>query len=109
TSPSGNITWTTNGTYQDTIPNAAGCDSIITINLTVNRNTLDTISPIVCDNYISPSRNYNWTVSGTYQDTVPNSIGCDSLITIDLKVNNGSAISVFPTVCSTYTSPSGKI
>ena len=34
TSPSGIYTWYTNGTYHDTIPNHAGCDSIITINLT---------------------------------------------------------------------------
>jgi uncharacterized repeat protein (TIGR03803 family) len=36
TSPSGRYTWTTSGTYKDTIPNAEGCDSVITINLTVN-------------------------------------------------------------------------
>ena len=34
TSPSGQFTWSTSGTYQDTISNVAGCDSIITINLT---------------------------------------------------------------------------
>ncbi len=39
TSPSGNYTWSSSGTYNDTIPNAAGCDSVITINLTIN--TLD--------------------------------------------------------------------
>jgi hypothetical protein len=36
TSPSGNAIWTTSGTYVDTIDNASGCDSIITINLTIN-------------------------------------------------------------------------
>lgn len=35
TSPSGNYTWTQGGTYSDVITNAAGCDSIITINLTI--------------------------------------------------------------------------
>lgn len=35
-SPAGN-TYTTTGMYYDTIPNAAGCDSIITIDLTVNQ------------------------------------------------------------------------
>ena len=35
TSPSGAI-WTTSNTYQDTIANAASCDSIITIELTIN-------------------------------------------------------------------------
>ena len=36
TSPSGDSTWTSSGTYTDVIPNAASCDSIITINLTIN-------------------------------------------------------------------------
>lgn len=35
TSPSGAV-WTTSNTYQDTIANAASCDSIITIDLTIN-------------------------------------------------------------------------
>jgi hypothetical protein len=34
-SPSGNYTWLSSGIYQDIIPNVAGCDSIITINLTI--------------------------------------------------------------------------
>jgi sugar lactone lactonase YvrE len=36
TSPSGNSTWTTSGTYNDVIPNVSGCDSVITINLIIN-------------------------------------------------------------------------
>lgn len=35
TSPSGAV-YTTSGVYTDTIPNAAGCDSVLTITLTVN-------------------------------------------------------------------------
>jgi hypothetical protein len=35
-SPSGNYTYTTSGTYLDTIPNASNCDSVITINLTLS-------------------------------------------------------------------------
>lgn len=34
-SPSGNYTWTTSGQYADTVPTISGCDSILTINLTV--------------------------------------------------------------------------
>ncbi len=35
TSPSGNFTWTESGVYEDVIPNAAGCDSTITIELII--------------------------------------------------------------------------
>lgn len=37
TVPSGKYTYVADGVYKDTIPNAGGCDSIITINLTVNK------------------------------------------------------------------------
>jgi hypothetical protein len=87
-SPSGLYTWFTTGTYIDTVSNAAGCDSIITINLVINNNTSSTQAIVSCDNYLSPSGNYNWTMSGTYTDTIANSIGCDSIITINLTINN---------------------
>jgi hypothetical protein len=35
TSPSG-LVWDSTGIYRDTIPNASGCDSVVTVNLTVN-------------------------------------------------------------------------
>src|SRR5690606_26544126 len=108
TSSIGNYTWTTIGIYQDTILNSVGCDSLIIVNLTVKRNSTAIISPTVCDNYVSPSGNYNWNSSGTYQDTIANAVGCDSLITINLTVNNSSSVSISPTVCESYTAPSGK-
>jgi hypothetical protein len=36
TSPSGKYVWSSNGTYIDTITNVSGCDSVLTINLTIN-------------------------------------------------------------------------
>ncbi len=49
--------------------------------------TTDTISETACDSYTSPSGKYTWTVSGTYADTLTNSEGCDSIISINLTVN----------------------
>ncbi len=105
-SPSGK-TWTTSGSYFDTIPNSFGGDSIILVDLTVNESTLSSIIETACDSYISPSGK-TWTISGTYQDTIPNEAGCDSVITIELTVNSSSASSISETVCDSYTSPSGK-
>lgn len=49
--------------------------------------TYSNISETACDSYLSPSGNYNWTVTGVYIDTIPNFIGCDSIITVDLTIN----------------------
>ncbi len=108
-SPSNKYIWKKTGKYLDTIPNSLACDSIITINLNIiNNTTYSFIASTVCDKYISPSHRYIWTSSGTYYDTLINSTGCDSIITIQLKVNNKSAASISPQVCRSYTSPSGK-
>ena len=108
TSPSGNVIWTNSGTYYDTIPNAAGCDSLMTFNLTINQSTSSIISPVVCTSYTSPSGNETWTNSGVYLDTIPNSVGCDSIITINLLVNNSYA-TLTVTTCNSYTTPSGTV
>ncbi|MDP2388630.1 MAG: lamin tail domain-containing protein [Bacteroidota bacterium] len=107
TSPSGNV-WTVSNTYNDTIPNVAGCDSIITINLTVLAATANSFSVTACGMYTSPSGNV-WTVSNTYNDTIPNVAGCDSVITIDLTINAPTANSFSATACGSYTSPSGNV
>ncbi len=56
TSPSGRHTWFGTGIYKDTIPNAAGCDSILTINLTVIATPIVTVSTLAG----STSGLYRW-------------------------------------------------
>ncbi len=51
------------------------------------KNTYNTISPAACGSYESPSGKYKWTLSGKYNDTIPNSTGGDSIITVNLTVN----------------------
>ena len=51
TSPSGRHTWFGTGIYKDTIPNAAGCDSILTINLTVIATPIVTVSTLAGSTY----------------------------------------------------------
>ena len=91
TSPSANYSWSTSGTYMDTIPNSNGCDSVLTIHLTVGVNSFNTISEYVCTSYTSPSNNYTWTSTGIYNDTLTNSQGCDSILTVNLEVHDASA------------------
>ncbi len=87
TSPSGNYTWTTNGTYIDTIVSPLGCDSILTINLTIESSNTGTLTATACNSYKSPSGNHTWTTSGTYTDILVNAVGCDSVLIITLTIN----------------------
>ncbi len=107
-SPSGQNTWTQSGVYQDTIMNAAGCDSFIQVNLTVNTSSSSTIAPVVCQPYLSPSGQNIWTQSGVYQDTIMNAAGCDSFIQVNLTVNSSTNSILNPVSCGPYLSPSGQ-
>lgn len=108
TAPSGQV-FTSTGVFYDTIQNGASCDSIFIINLTVQSSSTSNITEIACDSYTSPSGNYVWTSTGTYMDTIPNSVGCDSVMTIDLTVGYSSASSITEVVCDSYTSPGGQL
>ncbi len=108
TVPSGDETYTNSGVYTDTIPNAAGCDSIININLTILQPSNSTIFESVCDNYLSPAGN-TYTTSGTYTDIIPNSVGCDSTILIDLVINTSTTSTLNETALDSYTAPSGAV
>lgn len=77
--------------------------------LPVDMNTSSTIFETSCDSYISPSQKYTWTTSGTYMDTIPNAVDYDSVITINLTVNNSTYSDFADTACNSYISPSGKL
>ena len=84
-SPSGKYIWTKSATYLDTATNSAGCDSIITVNLTINNSTSDTIKHTICDSFIFANDTIIY--PGIYSITIQNSLGCDSTITLILISN----------------------
>ncbi|MFM1931539.1 MAG: hypothetical protein RL226_842, partial [Bacteroidota bacterium] len=108
TSPSGAYTWTTSGQYLDIIPNTFNCDSLITINLTVGYPSESSIDAVACGSYTVPSGNNTYVESGTYFDIIPTQLGCDSLLTIHLVVNNSTSNEIDVQACSSYTLPSGN-
>lgn len=107
TGPSGAL-FSSSGVYVDTIPNAVGCDSLITLNLTVKNSTSSNISVASCETYTSPSGQV-WTASGTYADTIGNAAGCDSTLSITLSILNASSSNLTEVACEQYTSPSGQV
>jgi gliding motility-associated-like protein len=64
-----------------------GCDSLLTINLTLNKTSKSTITLAKCDEYTAPDgATYN--KSGVYTAIIPNTQGCDSTITINLTIDS---------------------
>jgi hypothetical protein len=95
----GTQTLTTAGTYQRTIPNAAGCDSVITLNLTVNANTSSTQNASICQGASFTFGTQTLTTAGSYQRTIPNAAGCDSVITLNLTVKANTSSTQSASIC----------
>jgi len=88
------VNLTTAGVYKDTFTSVAGCDSILTLNLTVNATSTGTINRTICNGASYLFNGVNLTTSGTYKDTLVNATGCDSFVTLNLTVRPPSTGSI---------------
>lgn len=91
--------YSSSGVYYDTLINSSGCDSLITLNLTINSPS-DTINQSSCTSWFFNGSTL--TSSGMYSDTLLNSAGCDSVITLNLTINQASADTITATACNSY-------
>ena len=91
---------------------ANGCDSIVTLDLTVNHSTSNVITATACDSYIwtVPVNGYSLTL-GAYTSTpetrpeyhTVNAMGCDSVVYLDLTVNYSAHATDVQVACDQYT------
>jgi hypothetical protein len=94
---------TTQGLYSETFISSLGCDSTVNLDLTVLPVFTSNTSEIGCGSYTSPSGNYTWTASGTYNDTIPSiQNGCDSVLVIDLTIADTSLIEYWAMACDQF-------
>lgn len=107
TVPSGDETYTQNGIYKDTIANHFGCDSLLTINLTIV-NKRDTLNKNImkCDFYRGPN-GVNYYTSGKYEFKLANLTGCDTVLYVNLTIGNSTTV-LDTSVCIRFKTPSGK-
>jgi gliding motility-associated-like protein len=93
----------TAGIYRDTLKNMRGCDSFLTLNLTVKNITFKTIHDTICSNGVRVFNGQNITTSGIFRDTLVNAQGCDSFIILNLFVKPTSTGSLYVSICSNTT------
>jgi len=99
----GNTYTESNNTATFALTNAAGCDSIVTLDLTINNSISGTDVITACDSYIWIDGNTYTESNNTATFTLTSATGCDSIVTLDLTINNNiSGIDVI-TACDSYT------
>jgi gliding motility-associated-like protein len=92
--------YTSAGTYKDTLTSAAGCDSIAILILSVNPFVKSTTNQKICSNQLPFSWNgNNYTAAGTYNDTLISAAGCDSVAILVLTVNPFLKSTTNQTIC----------
>jgi hypothetical protein len=95
----GNQTLTTAGNYTRTIPAVNGCDSLITLTLTVRPNSTSVILAGICQGQSYVFGSQTLTSVGNYTRTIPSSNGCDSVVTLNLSVSPNSSSAISVTIC----------
>ena len=80
-----------------------GCDSLVTLDLTINNSSASTDTKIACDSYTWID-GINYTASNNSATFLSQTVnGCDSLVTLDLTINNSSASTDTKIACDSYT------
>ena len=91
------------GVYVERLSTSTGCDSIVSIVLTVNHRSEDSTTINTCDEYTWPANNKTYKTSGVYADTIVNTKGCDSLVYLLLSIRKSTVSSESQTSCDSYT------
>ena len=84
-----------------TLSTANGCDSIVTLHLTVKHSVTELVEATACDSYIWNDSTY--AESGVYSKIFTAANGCDSTVTLNLTINHSVTELVEATACDSYT------
>lgn len=93
-------TYTQSGDYMFEGQSMFGCDSIVTLHLTINPNKMTQFNISACENYEWYGETY--TQSGIYEHLEQTSEGCDSTIVLNLTIDTHFSSEEFVSVCNSY-------
>ena len=88
------------GEYTETLQTVKGCDSVITLTLTVNPTYSIPVSEAICAGDTFDFHGESLTEAGVYLDTLQTISGCDSIIVLNLSVNPVYHIPLSDTICA---------
>ncbi len=95
----GNQTFSTTGTFNVNFQTGSGCDSVVTLNLTVTNRIINNTSRVICPSQSVTVGTHTYTQTGNYSDTLRSVGGCDSIVNLNLIVNPNKTSNVSRVVC----------
>ena len=96
----GNLVLSSTGSYTQTFQSVVtGCDSVVTLNLTVSPNKTTTTNVTICEGETYEFNGEVLTQAGLYSATLPSYEGCDSTVTLNLIVNAVKTSTINATIC----------
>lgn len=98
------MTYSNSGTFTTTLPsaNSSNCDSITTLNLTINTANDQTTAITACDSYTWAVNGMTYTSSNTIVEPLTSTAGCAYDHTLNLTINSSSSSSSVVSVCDDY-------
>lgn len=81
-------TYFASGLYTTRLQNSIGCDSIVRLRLHIDSSSSVTSRDTSCFEFTWNQTGAKLTESGTYYDTLTNSIGCDSIVILELLIRD---------------------
>lgn len=84
----GNTYTSSNSTATHTLTNVSGCDSIVTLNLTMSYSNTGNDVQTACGAFTWIDGNTYTSSTNTPTYTLTNQSGCDSVVSLDLTINN---------------------
>ena len=93
------------GTYTQTLQTVNGCDSIVTLTLTINPVASTTFTAAICEGTSYTENGFNISEAGTYTQNLQTINGCDSIVTLNLTINPVANTTLSAAICegTTYT------
>ena len=95
-------TYNTSGIYTQNLTNINGCDSTITLNLTINTSSTGIDTQTHCNSFTWIDGNTYSTSNNTATHTLTNSVGCDSVVTLNLTILDSSSGTDIQTHCNSF-------
>ena len=90
----------TTGDHVVTLKNVMNCDSTVTLHLTVRGKEVYEYTGYLCENGSYTDKNFSaLTAAGLYKDTLQSSLGCDSIIQLNLVLAEKKNVAISETIC----------